>query len=761
MESKSYFQSYANYFWEWEDGGEVLAIPNESTIAYRGFIVDALEKLASNGLPPFGSLLLAIIATNPGGSNSLDSIYSMLSCKLSDHVQATLTEAMPFLKLLTEMPDRYKQGNKRMLLLQVIFERCHNIHSAKASLNLYEDFLSIKNLHESHGGKKDFEEYVFLRDFRTIAMLSNKFWDVNSVIERIASLPDVPEELQLVDNDRPVVGAEKDFIDILIENHKTFHVGSLIKHIWGGLNIPVHSSLPSEQPIGGVSDLTNKGDFDKLLISEFANEDLVFLSRMANNEALYIRREVPPTQNNLRRIILIDVSLKNWGTPKTLAFAISLAIARHPKTNIPCSVFAVGDAVYPLSIENIDGIIDGLQILDGSLHSGQGLTEFFRANGTNNNQDLLLITERTTIKHPEMLRAITEHSNISYSIFTDAEGTIDVYKKQQNSKKHLQHLQIPLEKLWKKNAVQATKQHDISTQVPILLPNSVKNKKVFTTSDGEIFQITRDNVLLKLHDKGSIKKKGWELLLQNLSFLTCEFEIGLMNTGDHILLMFDRNSRIITLTNLATGAKAECAFDQWRQTSHPSFVFDSDCFHHKNAHGNWKISASGSITSVDDIPNRLFVERRKALSDISNKHSEGTTIFKNINRVFINQAGNLVFNVHELILKQNNHFKLEKTDFLQRECDSIREGENQFIFSDGSVVETNRAGVFILKSSNSAIPYIYVSSVINATVGMATDEEFAGNDYYNKSLTTISASGFCRKYLNEFIGQIQTGIKKR
>jgi hypothetical protein len=33
---------------------------------------------------------------------------------------------------------------------------------------------------------------------------------------------------------------------------------------------------PGEQPIGGVSDITNKGDLHRMLLSEYANEDEVF-----------------------------------------------------------------------------------------------------------------------------------------------------------------------------------------------------------------------------------------------------------------------------------------------------------------------------------------------------------------------------------------------------------------------------------------------------------------------------------------------------
>src|SRR5690606_25553091 len=103
-------------------------------------------------------------------------------------------------------------------------------------------------------------------------------------------IPDLPE-LQLEPED-PITerGAPRDFISELEAEPDTFHVAALIRRIWSGLAIPFHSSHPSIQPLGGVSDISNRGALDKLLISEYANDDLLFLSRLANGEALYINR---------------------------------------------------------------------------------------------------------------------------------------------------------------------------------------------------------------------------------------------------------------------------------------------------------------------------------------------------------------------------------------------------------------------------------------------------------------------------------------
>jgi hypothetical protein len=148
--------------------------------------------------------------------------------------------------------------------------------------------------------------------YRDLKILNKneQFPTVQSIIDAMKGFIEEPELDDEVIEEETTVDTDKDFIRELIEEPKTFQVGSLIKRIWSGLKIPMRHLSPGEQPIGGISDMTNKGDFNRMLLSEFANEDEVFMNRVANNEALYIQREIPPEENIFERIILIDTSLE-------------------------------------------------------------------------------------------------------------------------------------------------------------------------------------------------------------------------------------------------------------------------------------------------------------------------------------------------------------------------------------------------------------------------------------------------------------------
>ncbi|MBT1695896.1 ribosomal protein L7/L12 [Fulvivirgaceae bacterium PWU4] len=741
-----YFQSYESYFWQWEDDGDVIAIPRESTIVYKDFVGDIIEKLSPQGLPPFGSLLLTLIATNPNGAASLDTVYDIVSKALKTTDDASLRSAIDFLKLLTGLPPAYKQGKRRIMLFQVLFEGCHNILSLRSSASIYAQYKDGIQDFEKISRKISLDRSVIDNDFRTIGLLRHKFDSTDAIIEKIAAVPDL-QQYEITFEDTPVIEDEPaplDVIDELINNQKTFAVGSLVRWLWGGLNIPVHSTLPSQQPLGGISDLTNKGDLDKLLISEFANDDLFFLSRLANNEALYLHREIPPANNHLQRFVLIDASLKNWGTPKAVAFAVMLAIAKHPKTDIACAAFVLGsDNYYPVSVENIDTIIDALQIVEGALHAANSLAAFLKAHATDRNKEIFFITEPSTLRQPSLLKVMNEHhQHIHYQVLTDADGNVDVYKRYRNSKKHVQHIRLPLEDLWKKrpstaprDAPPVNKQPELLADYPILVRSTGNAKKILAAPDGEIFLLNNERAVLRLFDKSAgLPNHGWDLVCQNLPFKTDIFEVGISDQGQYVILLFNTPKREIFLLNLSTGENHTVIFKGWKSTAWPSFIFDAGKFLHYSDNKCWTIS-TGGVVEVDSAkyPRQEFFQRKEAIADVFRKYVQPHTMFKRINKVFINTSGELVFSKHTLhFVDYGKYLRLAPATSQAVKIRASTSDHRIFTFNDGSTVEVNRSGLFILKSSDSAIENLYIPTTLDFAVGVATPTIFAGNDYYYK-----------------------------
>src|SRR4029450_3053531 len=86
-----------------------------------------------------------------------------------------------------------------------------------------------------------------------------------------------------------------DLLEQLAQDPNTAGLAQLTHRLIAALNIPMHAHGSSSQFFGGVSDITNRGNFDRLLLSELAHDDLSLMARLANNEALYLRREELPS----------------------------------------------------------------------------------------------------------------------------------------------------------------------------------------------------------------------------------------------------------------------------------------------------------------------------------------------------------------------------------------------------------------------------------------------------------------------------------
>lgn len=727
----SYFQAYRDHFWQWEEGGEVLAIPDGSTIAYKKEITELLEKIGTEGLPRFGALLLALIAVNPKGKENLSFVFSIAEKHSRLAFSDYMAEAKVFLNHLAEIPEDYKKGRTKVLILSAIFKNCHNSISA---INL-RSIVHQMRLYSIENDKKpeEINNAALPNDIRIISLLNRKFPTSQSIIDALSEIPEIEENLVL---EVEVETEPKGLIDELTLDHRTQQVGALVKTIWSGINLPFHSSIPSQQPIGGVSDLSNKGTFDQLLISEYANDDVIFLSRLANNEVLYLNRESPPTTNELNRVLLIDISLKNWGTPKIISFATMLAIAKHPKSKIDCQVFVIGNTVNQVEIDSLLGIVDGLEFVEASLNAGNGLKKFFENNPATKGREVFVLTERSTPLQNTFHQAISEYGDqIDYWVYTDGEGKIDLYKKLKKSKKHIQHLELPLNRLWSVKRKEKKKVNDeLEDFYPILIAKSKGHKGIRVAKNGEIFLLDKRKNLLRLYNKkASAHDEAWDIFYQNLPNTHGEFEVGVLKNGDYLILTIDRTHNYINLINSRSKEIKQVELGDWKLSHSANFVFREDKFFHYNMKGAWSIDLNGEISETTDDLDRIFEQRETEIKEIERKFASVQQVVKNVRRVAINSAGNLVINNFELVVNKGGHIKLDLAHFTETTTLATKERNTTFRFDDGSVVEIDQAGIIILRSSNKSIPNIYFPSIIDAAISIATPNAFAGMERFRKS----------------------------
>ncbi|MCC7453537.1 MAG: hypothetical protein IT222_05175, partial [Crocinitomix sp.] len=148
MSDINYYQSYKDYFWVWEENYEVISIRQGSTIVYTEELKGIVKALAENGLPHFGSLLLCFIAINKTAMDSLSFINNKriaLNEKFG-YNNISYESSFDFLKLLQSLPDEFKIGQNRQILMRTIFFGAHNRRNIVKSKNIAH-LLNSRNNH--------------------------------------------------------------------------------------------------------------------------------------------------------------------------------------------------------------------------------------------------------------------------------------------------------------------------------------------------------------------------------------------------------------------------------------------------------------------------------------------------------------------------------------------------------------------------------------------------------------------------------------
>lgn len=790
MELQGYFQSYEGYFWEWENAihaensvYETVSIPDGNTIAYEYFIMETLELLGADGLPPFGAFLLVLAATNPSSKESLDRIFAILGGSETNkklwklQSDDPLKEARKFLDMLATLPDSFMQGEKRKQLLQALFLNCHKRLSAGKAREILNEYRNHRHHLLRCGQKEAFSDANFHRDFSVIFRISRKFPTRISILNAMSGVPQLPQLEEELAEQQPVA-MPKGFIQELMAEPKTFPVGSLIQRIWGGLNIPLHHAAPSMQPLGGISDLTNKGDFDKLLISEFANEDEVFMSRIANNEALYIKREVPPEADKFLRLLLIDSSLKNWGTPKILGFASALAIAKHPKTDIECRAFVLGNGYNEVKMETVEEVIDGLGHLGSGLDAGEDLGLMLDNHGDLKNAEVFLITSEDALKEHALQKAVSEnYERIKYIISTDAVGNLNFYRVQNKGRKAIQHIYLPLDELWKEKPKERTgktaqnkREIDFPESYPILFPLPANVLAKFKV-DGDYYLLSNSRNLYKtgVRIQSSLpysEHLGAKQLLSNLSIKSeGNYCLGRDAEGNFILVSFFPNDHLLSWHNLNTSEYGKRTVDDADRTS--ELVYNGGEFHFIDPIRSicHKIRKDGELKMqpvVEDTSLLVqYAQDNTALEFF--KHRPGSNILQNCMPVFIDAQDRLCFNKHCLRLnteydERYHCFDLRVERYNTHQVDGVYDkGRGCFVFPEGSTVRRDPRGIMILESSDPNIGKIYMPASVSFALGLSTEDEFAGNEYFydtENGIRRITIGDFHKRHVIPFIKHI-------
>jgi hypothetical protein len=176
-------------------------------------------------------------------------------------------------------------------------------------------------------------------------------------------------------------------------------LAKLARDLMAVVYLPRHVSDPEELPVGGFSDISNRGSPDRLLPGELAHDDLTLSVRIALNEALYFRRERPPRNPVSRRRLLIDTGIRKWGVPRVFGAAVALAMAATGESHAKILAFsAAGEQARPIDLASREGLTQLLESLEVEAHPGKALAKFLAEEAGEDE-----VTDNLLITHPDVL----------------------------------------------------------------------------------------------------------------------------------------------------------------------------------------------------------------------------------------------------------------------------------------------------------------------------------------------------------------------
>ncbi|MET3038077.1 hypothetical protein ABXT08_18405 [Chryseobacterium sp. NRRL B-14859] len=787
MELKTYFQSYENYFWEWKTDEDVpgdsgyhvnnlLSIPGVGAIAYRPYVMEVLKELQPQGWPPLGALLMVLYAMQDGYTDFAGPLRRTADLYTVGNFDFNPEREIEFLEKIKLLPSIYKQKQNRIVLLQTLFKNVHNrVSSANA-----ENYLRIyyKRPYElaicaekQHAGPT-----ALNRDLNALD-LNERFPTVQAIIDAMKGLVEEPELDDELIQEEATADTGQDFIRELTEEPKTFQVGSLIKRIWSGLKIPMRHLSPGEQPIGGISDMTNKGDFNRMILSEFANEDEVFMNRVANNEALYIQREIPPEENVFERIILIDTSLRNWGTPKVLAFASAIAVIKHPKAHSECKVFALGQAALPISLSKVEEVIESLNQVSPVLEVSEALEKFFNEDHPEKDLEIFLITHQENMVDEKVQKVVHQNRDrLKFLVTTTSDGEINFYKHHKGARKHIQKIKLPLQELWANPPRQKLRQEiyngkktDLPQNYPILFPTPVNKIDQFLY-EGEFFILSSKKQLLKTYLSDNYYDRhsydyyktyhGCEVLFEEISVKPRgQFALAKNRQQHFILCQYQSDKKLISRLNINTKEYFEHNVTGMNIPASYDLIYFGKSFYLHDPENPllYRITIEGNIAVEAVADKDLEIEKNnaKAQAEVAKLNKSGLRIINNFNKIGINKNHNLVISGNELGSLYENSLNLYKNRVDIKIF--AEQNKNKFTFPDGSEIITDSRGMLMFRSSNKGIEEFYIPSTAYGFLSLATNTEFGGSEYYLPEHTLLKVKTMEEMYsrfLKAFIEQI-------
>jgi hypothetical protein len=459
-----YLSPTLDSWWRWSDDGQVLTLSDGSTIAFLPEVEEVLNRLAPQGLPPFGGLALLLAAcregwptsvarqriVNHGGSLGASQSSEPKAQAVFNRIAQEVDLLLKGLDVLHRLPSAQRQGPlAKALLAEVVFDGATNRSTLQEGADVVRalnEGVNPQSLRSRLSNEPSLAQ--FARDAEGLARGLARL-DPQSLERRRQT--GIDQEIRRPDKELSPPQRVRQLLAELKNDGELAGLAKLARDLMAAVTIPRTLRAREEMAMGGVSDLTNRGPLDRLVVSELAHDDLTLAVRVAVNEALYLRRETPPREPPHRRAILIDSGIRMWGVPRIFAAAAALALAATNDPKAELSTFrAMNDGVVPIDLTTRSGLDEHLGTLEPAPHPAAALQPFFEALYERDDlqSDAVLITHADVLADPEFLAALAHLDEPAIYIATvDRAGSLRLWACTRGGKKIIREAKLSLDDL--------------------------------------------------------------------------------------------------------------------------------------------------------------------------------------------------------------------------------------------------------------------------------------------------------------------------
>ncbi|GEM_PF-1470998 len=537
----------------WSDHGRELCWCNGTTVAFYEEITAVLDRLAEQNLPDFSSIALALATLRTSwpdiAAQLTNAVTSLRFSKNTgvrrvvdsrEEILAVWPESLRKLTMLTRYVEQHSPStSQRAELLAIVFRDFSSGYGGATQDDLAEVYRA--GLPAEVVGVRDqaFEVKLLLPKSVYESMQSAESHDwIGTAVHRVlrlvrtanslaAGMPfeSVAELEQLLTTgivdtveapEEPLLDQRaqtRRLLEQLSDDNELSGFARLAKQLIAAISLPRTLSEPDELQIGGVSDISNRGHLDQLLLSELAHDDLTLSVRLALNEALYLRRESPPSPLARTRAVLIDLSLPMWGIPRLYAIAAALALhaSSDKLTRIEC-YRSSADGAIPSVLTTRDGLLEQLAALEPTEHPGGALNSFVQMMGDESESaEPVIITTSDVLANDAFRQALDKASTGDFwLIIVERDGRLEVRQRTRQGTSIRKQLKLPLTEILSPKTAEKVRRKDVPeglpaifhlSRFPLLLSHQLRVGRLWTWGETAI-ALTDDGRLMHWTENG-------------------------------------------------------------------------------------------------------------------------------------------------------------------------------------------------------------------------------------------------------------------